>query len=339
MKQLWILSAAVVLAACSPEEPGEAAPGLAPVSVSVTEAWSEGAAVVHAGRVEATQEAEVATRVTGTLRRIAVRVGDRVSAGQVLVVLDAGEVDARIQAARARMVLAERTQGRIARLAEDGAASRQELDEATAALESARASLTEANAQEAYVRLSAPFGGVVTARHADPGDLAVPGRPVLSLMGTSGRRVAADLPAGLAGAVVVGSDVRVVGSEGEVETRSVSRVAPTLDATTRRFRVEVDLGPATDLAPGSVVRLEFPGLGGASRWIPMDAVIRRGQLEGIFTVEDETLRLRWLRLGRTVGDAVELLAGPAGPLRVVRRPDAALRDGQPVSSQVVEAAR
>jgi hypothetical protein len=79
------------------------------------------------------------------------------------------------------------------------------------------------------------------------------------------------------------------------------------------------------------VTLSVADAGAGTRWIPADAVVRRGQMAGVFTVEQDSLRLRWLRLGRTVGDAVEVLAGPAGELTVVRSPARELVDGQPVS--------
>jgi hypothetical protein len=76
-------------------------------------------------------------------------------------------------------------------------------------------------------------------------------------------------------------------------------------------------------------RLEIEGGGPETRWMPADAVVRRGQLTGVFVVESDTLRLRWVRLGESRGDAVEVLAGPAGDVRLVRRPAPQLVDGQP----------
>ena len=78
--------------------------------------------------------------------------------------------------------------------------------------------------------------------------------------------------------------------------------------------------------------MTIPEAEGSTRWIPSDAVVRHGQLTGVFTVEGETLRLRWLRLGRESGGAQEVLAGPAGEMTVVRSPSRDLRDGQPVST-------
>jgi len=85
------------------------------------------------------------------------------------------------------------------------------------------------------------------------------------------------------------------------------------------------------MIPGAFVRLTIPEGAGATRWIPADAVVRTGQLTGVYTVEDDVLHLRWIRLGRTHGEAVEILSGPTGVLTVVRSPARGLQDGQPVS--------
>jgi hypothetical protein len=90
------------------------------------------------------------------------------------------------------------------------------------------------------------------------------------------------------------------------------------------------------LVPGTYARLGVPGEGESVRWIPTDALVQRGQLRGVYVVEGDELRLRWVRLGETRGDAVELLAGPSGPLLIVRNPDPTLFDGRPVGETIVE---
>ena len=109
--------------------------------------------------------------------------------------------------------MARRTYDRLANLERDGAATRQELDQAEAALRTAEAMVAEASASRDYFTLRAPFDGTVTSRYADPGDLAVPGRPVLVISGSQGVKIVADLPASLAGAVADGGSIAVVSPE------------------------------------------------------------------------------------------------------------------------------
>jgi RND family efflux transporter MFP subunit len=276
--------------------------------------------------------AEVATRMSGTVESVEVDVGARVRRGDPLVSLDATDIQARMSAARAQEELAQRSFKRIENLHADGAASLQELDQARAALAGAEAQRAEAQAQESYAVVRAPFDGVVTRRDVDPGDLAVPGRPLFTMVASGALKVVADLPAQRAGALSAGDPVRVR-LNGEVREARVTRVVPALGSGSRTFRVEGLLdGGSTDVLPGTYARLEVVRGGEGPRWIPSDAVVTRGQLTGVFSVEADTLRLRWVRLGQRRDGAVELLAGPAGALTVVRSPAAELTDGVPVAS-------
>ena len=238
--------------------------------------------------------------------------------------------------AEASAELARQWHERIASLAADGAATAQELDDADARLEMAEAALRDARSQLDYVVLRAPFAGVITGRMADPGDLAVPGVPVLTMIGTGGLKVEADLPAELAGRLAVGTEAAVFWPEsGERFPATVARLVPAVERRSRRFRVEAQFQavPAgmPNIPPGSFVRLELGEPTATTRWIPADAVVSRGQLKGVFVVEDDQLRLRWVRLGQHLDGTVELLAGPSPEARLVREPTVELTDGQPVS--------
>ncbi|NDY43378.1 efflux RND transporter periplasmic adaptor subunit, partial [Dissulfurirhabdus thermomarina] len=147
------------------------------------------------GTIEAKVAAEIAPRVTGQILEVRVREGDRVRRGDLLARLDdrperdrVAGLRAALDAARTAFATQEAVTGRDRRLFEAKALSREALDRSVAALEAARARVTglekdlhAAETDLAYTRLEAPFDGVVTARLADPGDLALPGRPVVAM--------------------------------------------------------------------------------------------------------------------------------------------------------------
>lgn len=339
------LAAALTVAGagCDRGEPGRVERPESPVEVVVSEVGTAAGVVAFPAEVVAEEEVEIATRASGLVRSVSVDVGSRVRPGQLLVALEADAVGAGIEAAEAAVRRASRYHERIAALEADGAATPQELDDAEAGLARARAELKRARTEMAYVRLTAPIAGVVTERRVDPGDLVVPGRAAITLVGTGGLKVRADLPAESAGIVRPGSDVTVVagGSGARVPAR-VTRVVPALEGGSHRFRVEAAIEPGGSgerLLPGSWARLEVERAGDSTRWIPADALVRRGQLRGVYTVEDDTLRLRWVRTGRSRGDAVEVLAGVPAGARLVRRPDPALEDGLAVRAVEREAWR
>ncbi|KPK62217.1 MAG: hypothetical protein AMS21_07940 [Gemmatimonas sp. SG8_38_2] len=330
-----LVPAMVIAAAACGSEHGDQPDDREAVDVTVSTSVASHGVTTAPATVLASERAVLATRVSGTIRRVLVDIGTRVSAGQALVTLDTKEIDARIQSAEAAAQLARQWHDRIAALAADGAATAQELDDAVARLEVAEAGLRDARAQRDYVVLRAPFSGVITARRADPGDLAVPGVPILQMIGEGGLEIEADLPAELAGRLSVGDVIAVQRPEtAERYAARITRVVPAVERTSRRFRVEahfeVDSSGLPEIAPGTFVRIELDEPTSTTRWIPADAVISRGQLDGVYVVEGERLRLRWVRLGQRIDDTVELLAGPAASALLVRGPVASIVDGQPV---------
>ncbi len=337
----WTKVALAVLAAAAGTgcggESGALSAGEEPVDVAVSTAVASHAVKAIPATVVATEEAALATRISGTIRRVLVDIGANVSSGQPLAELDTKEIDARISSAEAGEQLARQWHERIASLAADGAATAQELDNAEARLEMAEAALIDARAQRDYVVLRAPFAGIVTGRTADPGDLAVPGVPVLRMIGTEGLKIEADLPADLAGHLAVGTDVTVLRLEtAKRHTARITGVVPAIEPSNRRFRIEARFEPTPaglpDIPPGTFVRMELDQPTASTRWIPADAVVKRGQLRGVFVVEAEHLRLRWVRLGQQIDETIELLAGPPNQALLVRQPNPGFKDGQPVGT-------
>lgn len=328
-KLLWT-SAVLVAAACGSDEPGRIEAPAEAVAVVVSPLARASSGLAFPAEVVADEQVELATRASGIVRRVTVDVGSRVRAGQLLVALEAADVGAGVAAAGASATQARQFLDRIAALERDGAATAQELDDARARLAVAEAEVQRARAQLGYVNLTAPFAGVITERRVDPGDLVIPGQPALTLVSTDGVVVRADLPGRRASQVAVGDPVTVVVAGGPRVPGRIARAVPALAGGSRRFRVEVALEAppgAADLVPGQFARLEIEGEGEATAWIPADAVVRRGQLTGVFLVEADTLRLRWLRLGEARDEAVEVLAGLEGDVRLVRRPAPQLADG------------
>jgi RND family efflux transporter MFP subunit len=341
MKQIIPVVLVLAVASCTASEPGQVGTPQESAAVVVSRAVTSPGSESYPATLVPVERADLATRMSGRVRRIQVDVGSEVSTGQVLAELDASDIEARIGAAEANARLARRSFERVESLASDGAASQQELDEVTARLHAAEAGLRDAHAQAAYAVLRAPFDGVVTARMADPGDLAAPGRPLLSLVGRGAMKVEADLPGELAGTVTVDDAVSVLfPALGATADARVTRVVPALTPGSRRFRIEArllgEIPGQGSVVPGAYLRLILREKGATTRWIPSDAVVRRGQLTGVFTVEGSELRLRWVRLGESSGDAIELLAGPVGDAPVVRRPGPDLYDGRAVASVSAE---
>ena len=288
-----------------------------------------------AGAVRAVRRAELATRMMARIETIRVRSGDRVRSGQVLVTLERGAVVAAGSQATAGLDLATTNLRRMERLYADSAIPIAQLEGARAAFEQARGHSDAASAELGYASLVAPFDGVVTARNADPGDLAAPGQPVLIVEDLGAREIVIGVPEPVAAALVIGANVRVlIGAEEKVVTARIAAVVPSADPVSRT--VEVRLTTPTPLTPGLTAIAEFPMAGRPTGdlVIPVSAVVRRGELAGVFLVlADSTARLRWIRLGRTVGTGVLVASGLAAGDVVLTHP-AEVKDGDRVRAVV-----
>jgi RND family efflux transporter MFP subunit len=342
MKRYMMLFVPVLMAtvsACGREEPGEVENLESVGTVAVSPVASAETGVQVPARVVARETANLATRGSGTVESVLVDVGSSVRRRQILVRLEASGVESALVRAEAQAVMARRTHTRLANLERDGAATRQELDQAETALRTAEAMVGEASAARDYFALRAPFNGTVTARFADPGDLAVPGRPVLVIAASQSVKIVADVPAAMIGFVAAGGRITVVSpGTGERRSATVRHVVPVIDPASQRFRVEATFDASDNLpAAGSVVRAEIPGPGESSSWVPADALVRRGQLSGVYVVSDNELRLRWIRPGRRTAGAVEVLAGISAGSLVVRNPEPGFVDGAAVAGTEVVA--
>ncbi|TVP80151.1 MAG: efflux RND transporter periplasmic adaptor subunit, partial [Gemmatimonadales bacterium] len=231
---LLVLLVPAVLASCGPEEPGEIPREPVAGELLVTQAFPATGVTSFAATLDSDRVAEIATRATGTIRSVEVRVGDLVQAGTPVLRLDDDDVEARIESARSQVELASESARRIRNLAEDGAVTRQELDEVEARLAAAEGGLREAEAQRGYSVVRAPFDGVVTHRRVDAGDLASPGRQLLRIVSPEALKVTAELPAHLSGSLAEGDEVLVhLETDGAPIPATVERIVPAVDPTSR----------------------------------------------------------------------------------------------------------
>ncbi|WP_088178588.1 efflux RND transporter periplasmic adaptor subunit [Thauera terpenica] len=287
--------------------------------------------------IEALNQATLAAQMPGRIIDLSVDVGDRVRKGQVLLRIDPAEAAAVVAAADAAVAQAEaslltaraeyeRARSLVARqfLSQSALDSaRSQFQAADAQLRAARAQRTQATTVEGYATVVSPLDGVVAARHIEAGEMAQPGRTLLTVYDPARMRAVADLsPQRLAqlGEGVLRATVELNGSRRMLEAAAVT-VLPAADARTHTRRLRIDLPPGTEgVQPGSFARVHFHSApasvaSAAPVLIPVVSVLRRGELSAVYVAEGEgRFSLRQVRLGRTVqdGTAVEVLSGLKG---------------------------
>jgi len=277
----------------------------------------------------------------------------RAEAAALSATESARAADADARATESAVVLARASHERIATLQAKRSATQQELDQAVAALASAeaqragaKARLAAANAarsaaQDAadgatvtatYAILSAPFDGLVTERHADPGSMAAPGTPLLTLEDPTAYRLEVQLDAERAAFVAIGQTLSVQ-LDGPTSERNgslnghiveIARVDP----ATHAFLVKIDLLGTADLRSGLFGRALFSGPTRRALAVPTTALIKRGQLTFVYLVDaDGSARLRPVSIGPSAQGRAEVLAGLNEGDTVVTNPPAGMTDG------------
>ncbi|HXB70190.1 MAG TPA: efflux RND transporter periplasmic adaptor subunit [Candidatus Acidoferrales bacterium] len=301
-------------------------------------------------------------KVAGYVERVLVDRGSQVKPGDLLVELSAPELAARIAEAESQVHAAESSRlqaeaqlaaaasgyERLRKTAETpGAVSGNELIQAqkqTEALQAGvesrqqavRAAQATVQAQrdlQAYLRITAPFAGVVTDRLVHPGALAGPGNdsPLLVVQQISHLRLIAAVPEEDTGSIVRGARVqfRVPAYPGITYSASVARPAHMLEAKTRTMPVELDvLNPDLSLAPGMYAEIGWPvRRSKPALMVPKTAVVTTS--ERTFVIREKAGRAEWVdvRKGAADGDAIEVTGNLHAGDRVVRRASDELREG------------
>lgn len=301
-----------------------------PVPTAVLKAATDRAGLWLEGSLQAQRQSTVAAQVGGNLLSLAVQAGDRVKTGQLLARIDARDTQAGLAGAEAGVAQADavlrnarvqlersrelRQQGFVSQAAVDVAET--QFKAATAGLAQAQAGRTQAALAHGFANVSAPFDAVVLATHAEAGELAAPGRPLLTLYVPGRLRAVVQVPASRAALARGATQIQVQLPDGRWLTPAARTELPTADAVSQTVEWRLDLAPESTpgLSPGQAVAVRFSGATQAELparpQIPATAVLRRGELTAVYAVQDGRFVLKAVRLGATQGaDAVEVLAG------------------------------
>jgi len=342
-------------------------------AAATAEQWPAGYEAV--GTVRARTAAVISSQVMAYVREVRVQACDRVREGDVLVTLDArdleanyrraeagrdearsaeAEADQALAGAKAQLDLAKVTFARMQELFDKKSISNQEFDEATARRKAAEAAYEMAVAKGAQVRariaqaeqevqaagivrgyaeIRAPFAGVVTAKSAEPGSMATPGAPLLTIEREGGYRLEAAVEESRVQSVHIGQPV-AVGLEalGRTLDARVSEIVPAVDAASRAYTVKIDLPPLAQLRSGMFGRAVFSSGTRNVLAVPAAAVTERGQLQSVIVADGGYAHTRLITVGQKSGDKVEVLSGLSAGEKVVCPLPLGLADGARVEA-------
>lgn len=285
-----------------------------------------------AGAVEAVQRATIAAKISGVIEELPVALGTVVKKGALLAKISAGEITARLSQAETQLAQAQRNFEREKRLLEKDASTRETVKSLEDAYRVAEAGASEARAMRNYAMISAPFGGIITQKMINTGDLATPGTPLLVLENTEQLQVVAAAPEGMALKIKQGDTLPVSVPAAEFsQTGTVTEISPSSDTSSRTAQLKLRIEGDASLRPGQYARVALPGGAAVNTFlVPETALFRFGQMERLFVVQENTAHLRLVRSGEHRDGQVEILAGLNGGEQVVAQGGERLVDGQPV---------
>ncbi len=340
MKSLPVLALVISLAAVA----GAPALAQAPAGVAVPTVQIGARAVSTGyeidGVIEPVRQSTIAAQASGRVVKLLVKMGDQVRAGQLLATIDDSETAVGVQRSAAQLSQAEAElrnakahYERTRELRAQGFVSQAALDMAETQYKAAQAGQSQATAgarasalNQGYTRVTAPYDGWVLQTHVEAGDLAVPGKPVVTVYAPQPLRAVVQVPASQADAARKAREVQVqLGDSTSARWVQPARrsTMPAADPVSQTvvWRLDLAAQDALNLIPGQQVRVRFAGSQAQRTVVPAQAVLRRGELTAVYVATERGFVLRAVRLGADHGaEGVEIVAGLVAGERVALDP-------------------
>lgn len=263
--------------------------------------------------IEAVHQSTVSAQTSGRITDVLVDVDDYVNKGDIIVRFRDKEQQATLKAAVARAEEARSNFNRIKDLLGRKLVSKAEYDKAEAALKSANAAREQAQEQLEHTVVRAPYSGIVVKRHVEPGETANPGQPLMTGLSLESLRAIAEVPQAHIDSVRKLGRARVIFPTQNNDTVEGDKltISPYADPVSHTFNVRVDLPEGQHgVYPGMFAKVAFVTGEVQRLLIPVEAVVHRSEVTGVYVIRDQQISFRQIRVGNRLGDGqIEVLAG------------------------------
>ena len=276
----------------------------------------------------------ISSMTMGKVTSLRVKEGDSVRAGQLLLTIDSRDTAQKAIGAQAEVSgalkgaeeanqnrqLTNKTYERYEKLYKEKVLTKQEFDQistqkqvaeleyqkAMQGVNQARAGLGEVGVYQSYSRVTAPISGIVVEKNIDLGSMATPGQPLLTIETPSNLELVTDINESMINKIKIGTPVYLESDGKEVKSK-ITSVIPKIDPMTRTFKIKIAL---VGLNSGSYAKVKIPVAKKEAIAVPQNAVVQKGQLTGVYTVDEKNIiSYRLIRTGKTLGNDVEVLSG------------------------------
>lgn len=332
------LAAALLLGACGAEKPASRSAPAQALRAAPVEMREVDLTISAEALVEAVRQSTVSSQISGRIVDIRFDVGERVKKGEVIVRIDERAAtqalaasEAQVRSAQAALANARAQFERTRALYAQKFVSQAALDKAQADFDAAESQMKamlagagQAATERSFAVIAAPYSGVVSARYVQLGEMATPGKPLMTGFDPESLRVVATVAAAQVPAIQAASKGRVeIPAAGRwIDAKSIT-VVPTADPRTHSTQVRLELpGDAQGILPGVFARAHFV-VGKAARLMaPREALVRRSELTAVYVIDAQGApQLRQVRVGEASDEnGIEVLAGVRAGERVALDP-------------------
>lgn len=344
IKYFTIIFSFILLSSCE-KETTKVTTKAQKVSIYQVKKTSSNSLFDVSGTIESEKRANLSTRLMGDVSKIYVNIGDKVKKGDLLLSINSSDLkakkaqaNAQITQANSAFINAKKDFERFTQLFKENSASQKELDnittrykQAKAGLEVAKQMQNEVDANFAYADIKAPFDGIITGKFINKGDLSNPGMPLLSLENTDNFIVKTYVNENQIGQIKTGATVSVIiKSNRQRLSGMVSEISISSKDSGGLYLVKIALANPEKVYSGMFASVVFSNseTSTSSLYIPKSALIYQGQLTGVYTVSlQNTALLRWLRVGKSVNNNIEVLSGLNADEKIILQSDGALYNG------------
>ena len=346
-----LLFSAIVLTSCGHENtPNQVSTAPVSVTTATVKGVQASNAILASGQITPVKSANVSTRLMGHIAGFKVSVGDQVRKGQLLVEVSPSDMEAKkaqalagLAQAEAAYLNAEKDFQRFTSLFQKNSASQKELDNMTTRYEMAKSGLAmaqnavkEIEAHLEYAFIKAPFSGVVVNTFGKSGDMAFPGMPLITIESEDAMEVIASISESDVSRLKVGDMAEVTVSSANLTfSATLKELSRSSKNTGGQYLAKLNVTEKSELLrSGMFASVRFEKVASITNeevFVPSSAIVRRGQLNGIYVQAGDKALLRWVRLGGVRGDEVKVLSGLSSGETYIISSEAPLSDGVTIS--------
>lgn len=287
------------------------------------------------GTLMADQSINIRSELRGKVEQIHFTDGQDVKTGDLIVVIESGEVEAELRSLQEQLALAKTQADRLQNLFKTGSVTASERDDAASRREVLRAEAERLQVRLAKARITAPFDGTLGLRNISTGDLIEADTLITTLQTVANLTVDFSVPERFLSLVQPHTELslRVAGHE-QPFTAIVRAIDPRVDIATRTLTVRADVdNPERKLLPGNYARVELVSRNDAALVVPSIAVLQSLDAVSVFTVEDGIAVRHAVQTGHRDENRVEILEGLEPGVEIITSGIQAVRDGQRVTIQ------